>query len=95
MSIMVISCKRVCMSAGHHAHAPTKWVWYLGGAKIKLCRSVGWAPVCSFCRVLHLTLLLLLSQFGLPISEQVAKIHRRFAVCSCILFIAVACVAML
>ena len=32
------------------------------------------------------------AQFGLPISEQVAKIHRRlpFAVVICVLFIAVA-----
>ena len=36
------------------------------------------------------------TQFGLPISEQVAKIHRHllFTVVICILFIAVACVAM-
>ena len=27
---MVISYNRVCMSAGHHAHVPTKWVWNLG-----------------------------------------------------------------
>ena len=85
MSIMVISCKRVSISARDHAHVPTKWVWYLGGAKIELCRSVGQLCAASVARSAFDFIAVVFPQFGLPISEHVAKIHRRFAVhfCSC------------
>ena len=79
MSIMVISCKRVSVSAGHHAHAPTKWVWYLGGAKIELCYSVG--QLCAASSRSVFDFIAVVTQFRLPISEHVAKI--RFAVHGC------------
>ena len=55
-----------------------KWVWYLGGAKIELCRSCVQLLSCS-----AFNFVAVVAQFGLPISEQVAKIHHRLAVCSC------------
>ena len=79
MSIMVISCKRVSVSAGHHAHAPTKWVWYLGGAKIELCYSVG--QLCAASSRSVFDFIAVVTQFRLLISEHVAKI--RFAVHGC------------
>ena len=80
MSIMVISCKRVSVSAGHHARAPTKWVWYLGGAKIELCYSVGQLCAASSRSVFDF-IAVVVTQFRLLISEHVAKI--RFAVHGC------------
>ena len=55
-----------------------KWAWYLGGAKIELCRScVQLLSRSAF------NFVAVVAQFGLPISEQVAKIHHCLAVCSC------------
>ena len=70
----------------------SKWAWYLGGAKIESFRSVGQLCVASVARSAFDFAAVVVAQFGLPISEQVAKIHRRFAVRSCDLrpFIAVA-----
>ena len=44
--------------------------------------SLSWAAVCSFCRILR-DIAVVVAQFGLPISEQVAKIYRCFVVHSC------------
>ena len=71
------------MHAGHHAHVPTKQAWYLGGAKIELCHSVGQLCGASVAHSAFDFVAVVVAQFGLPISEQVAKIHRRFAVRSC------------
>ena len=49
-------------------------IWYSGSYVQLLSRSAF-----DFVAVV-------VAQFGLPISEQVAKIHRRFAVCSCDLY---------
>ena len=57
---------------------------------------LSWAAVCSFCRVLCSTFIAaVVAQFRLPISEQVAKtiVVFLFTVVICVLFIAVACVA--
>ena len=89
MSVMVILYKRVCVSAGCYAHAPTKWMWYLGGAKIELCHhSFGVAQSGSCVQLLSRSAFgfitaVVVAQFRLSISEQVAKIHRHFAVHSC------------
>ena len=56
-----------------------KWAWYLGGAKLESFHSVGQLWVVSAFDIVAVVD----TQFGLPISEQVAKIHCRFAVCSC------------
>ena len=56
-----------------------KWAWYLGGAKLESFHSVGKLWVVSAFDFVAVVV----AQLGLSISEQVAKIHRRFAVCSC------------
>ena len=97
MITMVISYKHSCMSAGHHTHVPSGhgiWeelksncdahaqlgIWHAGSCVQLLSRSAFY-----FVAVV-------VAQFGLPISEQVAKIRRRFAVrcCDLRLYIAVA-----
>ena len=89
MSIMVILCKCVCVSAGRYTHAPTKWMWYLGGAKIELCHhsyGVDQSGSCVqllSCSAFDFIAAVVVAQFRLPISEQVAKIHCCFAVHSC------------
>ena len=58
--------------------------------------SLSQAAVCSFCHVLCSTFIAaVVTQFRLPISEQVAKtiVVLLFTVVICVLFIAVACVA--
>ena len=60
---MVISCKRSCVSAGHHVHAPSGYgIWEELKSNCDAHAQLGIpAAVCSFCRILRLTLLLLLS----------------------------------
>ena len=59
---MVISCKRSCVSAGYHPHAPSgRDIWEELKSNCDTHAHSGMlAAVCSFCRVLHSTLLLLL-----------------------------------
>ena len=95
MSRMVILCKRLCVSTGHHAHAPSgRGIW----KELKLncvahAQSGMPAAVCSFCRVLRLTLLLLLLHNS--DSQSVNRLPKSivalpFTVVICVFFIAVA-----
>ena len=81
VSTMVILCKRLCVSAGHHAHAPSGCgIW----EELRSC-SVGHAGSCVqlLSHSAFDFVAVVVAQLGLPISEQVAKIHRRFAIRSC------------
>ena len=79
--VITISCKHSCVSAGDHAHAPSgRGIW----EELKLnCDAHAQAAMCSFCHILCLTLLLLLSH-NLDSNQWTGcQIHRRFAVRSC------------
>ena len=91
----MISCKRSCVSAGHHAHvASGRGIWEELKSNCDAHAQSGMpATVCSFCRVLRSTLLLLLSH-NLD-SQSVNRLPKSivvllFAVVICMLFIAVA-----
>ena len=95
MSTMVISCKRLCVSAGHHTHVPSgRSIWEELKSNCDTQAQLGMlAAVCSFCRVLRSTLLLLLSHNSG--SQSVNRLPKSivvlpFAVVICVLFIAVA-----
>ena len=80
MSTMVISCKCSCVSAGHHAHVPSgHGIWEELKSICDVHAQLGNAGSCVqllSCSAFDFVV----AQFGLPISEQVAKIHRSFAV---------------
>ena len=95
MSTMVISCKHSCVSAGHHAHAPSgRSIWEelksnCDAHASQACRQLSY----SFCRVLRSTLLLLLSHNS--DSQSVNRLPKSFVVLPfvvviCVLFMAVA-----
>ena len=75
---MVISCKRSCVSAEHHAHAPSgRGIWEELKSNCGSC-SVGHAGSCvQLLSRSAFDFVAVAAKFGLPISEQVAKIHRR------------------
>ena len=84
---MVISCKRSCVSAGHHAHAPSgRGIWEELKSNCDAHAQSG-MPAAQCVQLLSRSafdfVAVVVAQFGLPINEQVAKIHRRFFVRSC------------
>ena len=84
---MVISCERSCVCVRRASCACAKWAWYLGGAKIDAHAQSGIWHAGSCVQLLSRSafhfVAVVVAQFGLLINEQVAKIHRRFAVHSC------------
>ena len=83
MITMVISCKRSCVSAGHHAHvASGRGIWEELKSNCDAHAQSG-MPAASVVRSAFDFVAVVVAQFGLPISEQVAKIHLHFAVRSC------------
>ena len=76
MKWMVIPCKRSCMSAGSG-----RGIW----EELKSNCDAHAQSGTSACAASAFDFVAVVAQCGLPISEQVAKIHRRFAVHSCVL----------
>ena len=94
MITVVISRKRSCVSTRHHVHVPSgRGMWEELKSNCDAHAQLGMpAAVCSFCRVLRSTLLLLLSHNS--DSQSVNRLPKSivllFAVVIWILFIAVA-----
>ena len=85
VTTMVISCKRSCVSAGHHAHAPSGYgIWEELKSNLWCSCSVGHTGSCVqlLSHSAFDFVAVVIAQFGLTTIEQVAKFHR-FAVRSC------------